>query len=123
MANSNMDLGKRVSALETSGSGGGGSNLHEYSTDKKLVGKWIDGKNVYEVTIIFDAPKNIGGGGVLVYSDESISKVVNIRDFNNYTGKDNVSCTLNAYAENNGVYVFRQAGSINYTGVIIEYVE
>lgn len=29
---------------------GSGSEWHEYSTDEKVVGKWIDGKSIYEKT-------------------------------------------------------------------------
>lgn len=36
-------------------SGSGGDSLHEYSTDEKVVGKWIDGKPLYEKT--FEVPK------------------------------------------------------------------
>ena len=25
-------------------------NLHDYSTEEKIVGKWIDGRNIYEIT-------------------------------------------------------------------------
>lgn len=25
-------------------------NIHEYSTEEKIVGKWIDGRNIYEIT-------------------------------------------------------------------------
>lgn len=32
------------------GGGGGGGNIHEYSTEEKIVGKWIDGKPIYEKT-------------------------------------------------------------------------
>ena len=28
-----------------------GNNLHEYSTEEKIVGKWIDSRNVYEKTL------------------------------------------------------------------------
>ena len=28
-----------------------GDNLHEYSTEEKIVGKWLDGRNVYEKTL------------------------------------------------------------------------
>ena len=31
-------------------SGGLADPLHAYSTDEKIVGKWIDGKNIYEKT-------------------------------------------------------------------------
>lgn len=32
-----------------------GSEWHEYSTDEKVVGKWIDGKPIYEKTIHIDS--------------------------------------------------------------------
>ena len=31
-------------------------NLHEYSTEEKVVGKWIDGKPIYEITIKINSP-------------------------------------------------------------------
>jgi len=31
--------------------GGGGSSKHEYSTEEKVVGTWIDGKPIYEIVI------------------------------------------------------------------------
>ena len=30
-------------------------NLHEYSTEEKVIGKWIDGKRIYEKVIAFTA--------------------------------------------------------------------
>ena len=38
-------------------------NLHEYSTEEKVVGKWIDGKPIYEKIITF----SITGNGFLSY--------------------------------------------------------
>jgi len=35
---------------------GSGSEWHEYSTDEKVVGKWIDGKPIYEKTINISNP-------------------------------------------------------------------
>lgn len=32
---------------------GSGSEWHEYSTEEKVVGKWIDGKPLYEKTVIY----------------------------------------------------------------------
>lgn len=49
--NGNMALGARVERLEK----GGGSSQnkgHEYSTEETIVGKWIDGKTLYEKTFI-----------------------------------------------------------------------
>ena len=33
---------------------GSGSEWHEYSTEEKVVGKWIDGKPLYQKTLSFD---------------------------------------------------------------------
>lgn len=33
---------------------GSGSSMHEYSTEEHVVGTWIDGKPIYEKTIVFD---------------------------------------------------------------------
>lgn len=52
-------------------------NLHEYSTEEKVVGKWIDGKTIYEKVIIIDNPTS----GVDVLYSHSISNfnhVINI---------------------------------------------
>ena len=33
-------------------SGGGGGNKHHYSTEEQIIGKWVDGSDVYEKTYI-----------------------------------------------------------------------
>lgn len=38
-------------------------NLHEYSTEEKIVGKWIDGKPIYEKVVSF----SLSGMGSLSY--------------------------------------------------------
>ena len=38
-------------------------NLHEYSTEEKVVGKWVDGKPIYEKVISF----SLSGNGFLSY--------------------------------------------------------
>ena len=45
------DLGVKIRV--TNGSGGGGNSQIEYSTTEKVVGKWIDGSDVYEKTIYY----------------------------------------------------------------------
>ena len=78
--NGNMNLGKRVSVLEKDGGADIKKEIsdlqvavasaqndidaleakvnsgHMYSTDEQVVGTWIDGKQVYEITIEFAAP-------------------------------------------------------------------
>lgn len=46
----NIFLEERINKLEKNG--GGGSAIHEYSTTEKKVGKWVDGRDVYEKTFI-----------------------------------------------------------------------
>lgn len=50
--NGNMNLGTRLSRLENGGGGGGGTQNkgHVYSTEEQIVGKWTDGKPLYELT-------------------------------------------------------------------------
>lgn len=51
--NGNMNLGSRISRLENEGGGGGSSTQnkgHVYSTEEQIVGNWIDGKPLYELT-------------------------------------------------------------------------
>jgi len=45
------DIEEIKSQWNPSGGGGGGSSTHEYSTDEQVVGKWIDGSDLYEKTI------------------------------------------------------------------------
>ena len=56
-------------------SGGGGSALHVYSTEEKVVGTWIDGKPLYEKTIVYDG---IVKTDTKIYQNESIDEIVNV---------------------------------------------
>ena len=47
-----VDVLKRgCSDLAENAEGGGGGSLHEYSTTEHIVGKWIDGSDIWEKTI------------------------------------------------------------------------
>lgn len=41
---------------------GSGSEWHEYSTEEKVVGKWIDGKPLYEKSYIYENSSGSAGG-------------------------------------------------------------
>lgn len=41
---------------------GGSSSGYDYSTDEKKVGKWIDGKDLYQITVSGDMPSDVTNG-------------------------------------------------------------
>ena len=48
---------------------------HVYSTEEKVVGTWIDGKPLYEKTIVYDG---IVRTDTKIYQNESIDEIVNV---------------------------------------------
>lgn len=56
-------------------SGGGGSALHVYSTEEKVVGTWYDGKTLYEKTVVYEGALKIN---TTIYQDESINEVIEV---------------------------------------------
>lgn len=46
--------GNKTYVYAPTSSGGGGSSSHNYSTEEQIVGTWIDGKPIYEKTLIFE---------------------------------------------------------------------
>lgn len=64
-------------------SGGGGSALHVYSTEEKVVGTWIDGRPVYERTVEISDNRVVNGSFeiiVLNNIDFLVSQNVTFRD-------------------------------------------
>lgn len=61
-------IGKQVSS-------GGGSALHVYSTEEKVVGTWIDGKPLYEKTVVYEGALKTN---TTIYQDESINEVIEV---------------------------------------------
>ena len=49
--------------------------MHNYSTEEKVVGTWIDGKPLYEKTIVYDG---IVKTDTKIYQNESIDEIVNV---------------------------------------------
>lgn len=54
-------------------------NLHEYSTEEKIVGKWIDGKPIYEKTIEFICPSY--GFNNVIYEFTDFDKCIELSGF------------------------------------------
>lgn len=51
---------------------GSGSEWHEYSTDEKVVGKWIDGKPLYQKSISLAGISIATGQYAIVYTQANI---------------------------------------------------
>ena len=47
----------------------GGSSLHIYSTTEQKIGTWIDGKEVYELTVALSSSVSIGTGSWRQFTD------------------------------------------------------
>lgn len=99
-------------------------NLHEYSTEEKIVGKWIDGKPIYEKTYslnninlisgnnIFDTIENvklINSKGIISYESRGFS--IPYTD----AGGGHVMCIQS----NNGIGLWTSNGFYNQSANII----
>lgn len=82
--------------------------LHEYSTDEKIVGKWIDGKPIYEKTIViqsnFTTPFEVAS---------NIDKLINVRAFRDNTNANSIFPYLPNSVENYNAFVI--SGYFNKT--------
>ena len=58
---------------------GSGSEWHEYSTEEKVVGKWIDGKPIYEKTIIVNGNLTSGSWQALSTGLSNVETVVELK--------------------------------------------
>ena len=56
-------------------SGGGGSAMHVYSTVEKVVGKWIDGKTLYEKTFIANINDSSAFTNLATITDLKVSDI------------------------------------------------
>jgi hypothetical protein len=66
-------------------------NMKVYSTDEQVVGKWIDGRDVYERTI------DLGSFSVASWSDHTIKSSTNINlliDYEGYMVESNIMYVL-----------------------------
>ena len=55
--------------IKDAGGGGGGSSSHNYSTTEQVIGTWIDGKPLYEITISGTVNGMYSGTHSINYSD------------------------------------------------------
>lgn len=116
--------------------GGGGSSFHVYSTEEKIVGKWIDGSNIYERVIecVETTPhKNITFEIKLI---ENVKQVINrsfsycdegLKDGAQFFADNHASIVSNwfysglIYVNSNHEFIFRidgNLGTLKLSGII-----
>ena len=102
-----------------------------YSTEEHIVGKWIDGKTVYEKTIYMGTVNN-NDGVVLQHSISSlnIDKMLSITGFaytptqfrnipHGYIGQE----YANGYADNNTLFIASKGYAIGECYLTIKYTK
>lgn len=60
-------------------------NISEYSTTEKLIGKWIDGSDVYEKTIIKDS-SFVSDDNTILHGIENLNKIIDESSIIYFTG-------------------------------------
>lgn len=105
------------------------NNKHTYSTEEKVVGKWIDGKPIYEKTFSITITNNVDN----FVSDNFGDKV--LRHFqidfngisNNLTSSNNYSDTLFINTSNQLMYYISRTGSwwngLNTANITVQYTK
>ena len=102
-----------------------------YSTEEHIVGKWIDGKAVYEKTVYMGSVNN--SGGVTLQHDIAslnIDKIISITGFaytptqfrnipHGYLGQEHV----NGYADNHTLYIASQGYAVGECYLTIKYTK
>ena len=76
---------------------------YDYSTTEKIIGKWVDGKPIYQKTIVGTTPGSINTQGVIAnLSSWNIDKVIDIKGcFNDNQSGSNAWMTINYYLQAN----------------------
>lgn len=77
-SNWNSNAWAKFIPLKQSSSGGGGSSEVNYSTNEQVIGTWIDGKPLYQITISIDG--NYTGNGNVTISD--IPSGIDVKTYN-----------------------------------------
>lgn len=85
-------------ALNSSGGG------HVYSTEEQVVGKWIDGSDVYEKTFVDDVNQYWNGLNASTYTIDLTSEIGSIKDIIWH----NCKCTYNTFG------IIRLIHGLNY---------
>lgn len=82
--------------IKYGGGGSGGSIFHNYSTEEKVVGKWIDGETLYEKTINVDLSTQHSSSYNPEHGIPNVNQILNIDGFVTKDGHGYDS--INSYA-------------------------
>ena len=107
----------------------GESNLNKFSTNEILIGKWIDGKNLYRKSFNLTLPNNATGNINTNFTTESIKNIIgSVSDgvrvypinYHDQTSHDEI----NTYYSNSYINFETNFDGSNYTGyVTLEYTK
>ena len=100
-------------------------NLHAYSTEEKVVGKWIDGKTIYEKTITINITWSGDSLQNIQHGIQNIDLIINWRTFlNNYSLPYSGDKTYQLYYDSTNLIYKNNANWNNYTLMtIIQYTK
>lgn len=93
-------------------------NLHEYSTEEKIVGKWIDGKQIYEKVIITNDFIATGNSWYTINIDFNYECLECRIITNGNIGYPAIACSDNGKLS---IMFFRPA-SVTFNTIIVKYI-
>ena len=111
--------------MRTSESGGGGSS-HTYSTTEQVVGTWVDGKPIYEITI--ELPSYVTISNTDWTSIGILASSLNVNKFIHCTAYTSTGTCWEAInvANINGniaLTAWRNGDTINVDAVVLQYTK
>ena len=125
-ANNNFSASQSITGnLEITGE----SNLNKFSNNEILIGKWIDGKNLYRKSFSLTLPNNTTGNINTNFTTESIKNIIGsvsdgvrvyLINYHDQTTHDEI----NTYYSNSYINFETNFDGSNYTGyVTLEYTK
>lgn len=113
------------------------STGYEYSKDKQIIGKWIDGRNLYRKVIVVGNIKPNATGTTMNHGVENIDRVINLygsaRNTNldtrftiglPYPGVRDGNVTMSLQANNEKIMIYTSQTSTPYSAIVVmEYIK
>lgn len=76
-------------------------NSHKYSENEQIIGEWIDGRKIYEKTLIFENMHLSSGFNDIYHKINDIDMYIDIKC--NYTSTNNSNLLLSSHLNTNGL--------------------
>lgn len=93
------------------------SSYHNYSTEEKIIGTWVDGKPIYEKTLIFNNQYLASGFTDLAHGIDNIDIYIDLKG--SYKNLDNSNSLLLSHLNTNGLNLSIGAWCENKTEIRI----